>query len=95
MYCPKIIYRFTSQDINDMNQLIKYIANNRTDESGWFNVTKYDNVHFIDELKQRFTVECRGKFFRRNDTEFDLAFFVLNHYGFELHFDIEMFHDQV
>lgn len=96
MYCPKITYCFSEDDIRTLNERIKSIANNyNDDQTGWFDVDETQHLVFIDEQDNMFTIHLRGRFFRSDDPEFDLDYVTLEKDGISLSFDINIFDDHV
>lgn len=96
MYCPKITYCFSADDIRTLNERIKSIANNyNCDQTGWFDVDETQHLVFVDEQDNMFTIHLRGRFFRSDDPEFDLDYVTLEKDGISLSFDINIFDDHV
>lgn len=96
MYCPKITYCFSSEDVQRLNAIIKSIANNyNCDQTGWFDVAEKENLDFIDEQKNTFIIHLRGRFWKADDPEFDLDYVTLEKDGISLSFDINIFDDHI
>jgi hypothetical protein len=96
MYCPKITYCFSDDDIRTLNERIKSIANNyNDDQTGWFEVDQEQHLVFIDDLDNMYNINLRGRFFRQYDTEFDLDFVTLEKDGISFSFDINIFDDHL
>jgi hypothetical protein len=96
MYCPKINYCFNDNDILLLNKRIKAIALNYHEEhTGWFDVGKNDQLVFIDEQENMFLIYLRGRFFRRDEPDFDLEFVRLEKDKISFDFEIKMFDDHI
>jgi hypothetical protein len=96
MYCPKITYCFNDDDIRTLNERIKVIANNyNDDQTGWFEVDQEQHLVFIDDLDNMYTINLRGRFWRKDEPNFDLEFVRLEKDGISFHFDTEMFDEKV
>ncbi len=97
MYCPKITYCFIGDDIRTLNEQIKNIAKEFQDEDngGWFSVDETNNLVFIDEQDNLYTIHLRGRFFRSDDPEFDLDFVTLEKDGISFSFDVNIFDDHI
>jgi hypothetical protein len=96
MYCPKITYCFIGDDIRTLNERIKTIAQAYDDdETGWFSVDETNNLVFIDEQDNLYVIHLRGRFWRKDEPNFDLEFVRLEKDGISFHFDTEMFDEKV
>ena len=96
MYCPKITYCFSDDDIRTLNERIKSIANNyNDDETGWFEVNEEQQLTFFDEQDNMYTINLRGCFWKNDDPEFDLDFVTLEKDGISFSFDVNIFDDHI
>jgi len=96
MYCPKITYCFSDEDISTLNERIKAIANNyNDDQTGWFEVNEEQNLTFVDDQDNMYIINLRGRFWRNDDPDFDLDFVTLEKDGISFSFDTDIFDDQL
>jgi hypothetical protein len=96
MYCPKITYCFSAEDLQKLNTRIKFIAQEyHQSETGWFDVSDFENLEWMDEQDVRFTIHLRGRFWKADDPEFDLEYVQLVNNGIVLDFDINIFEDSI
>jgi hypothetical protein len=95
-YCPRVTYCFTKEDMQTLNERIKEIAQAYDEEdTGWFEVGENEHHVFIDDQDNMFIIHLRGRFWRKDNTEFDLEFFRLEKDGASFNFDIEMFDEKL
>jgi hypothetical protein len=96
MYCPKITYCFSDEDISALNERIKAIANNyNDDQTGWFKVDETQHLVFIDDLDNMYTINLRGRFHKNDDPDFDLDYVTLEKDGVSFSFDLDIFDDHL
>ena len=97
MYCPKISYCFIGDDIRTLNERIKTIAKDFQDEDngGWFSVDETNHLIFIDEQDNLYTIHLRGKFWRKDENEFNLEYVTLEKDGISFSFDVDIFDDHL
>lgn len=96
MYCPKINYCFSADDIRTLNERIKSIAEAyHDDETGWFDVGEHQELIFIDDNDNIFIIHLRGRFWRKDDPEFDLEYVTLEKDCISFSFDINIFDDHI
>ena len=96
MYCPKISYCFIGDDIRTLNERIKSIANNyNDDQTGWFEVDEKQHLVFVDEADNLYVIHLRGRFWRKDEPEFDLEYVTLEKDGISFSFDVNIFDDHV
>ena len=97
MYCPKITYCFLSDDIQTLNERIKTIAKDFQDEdnSGWFSVDETQHLVFIDEQDNLYTINLRGRFWRKGEPDFHLEYVTLEKDGISFSFDVDIFDDHL
>ena len=96
MYCPKINYCFSADDIRTLNERIKAIAEAyHDDETGWFDVGEHQQLVFIDDNDNVFTIHLLGRFWRKLDSEFELEVVELTKDGIVFSFDVNIFEDSI
>lgn len=96
MYCPKITYCFSAEDLQKLNTRIKFIAQEyHQSETGWFDVNDLDNLEWMDEQDVRFTIHLRGRFLGAYDPEFELDYIQLINNGIVLDFDTDLFEHKI
>jgi hypothetical protein len=96
MYCPKITYCFVSDDIQTLNERIKDIAALYNEvETGWFSIDETNNLVFIDEQDNLYTINLRGRFWRKGEPDFHLDFVTLEKDGISFSFDVNIFDDHL
>jgi hypothetical protein len=96
MYCPKITYCFSDEDVQRLNTKIKWIAHEyHQSETGWFDVADLENIDFVDEQDNIFTIHLRGRFWKTDDPQFDLDYIQLVNNGIVLDFDLNLFEDHI
>lgn len=96
MYCPKINYCFSDDDIRTLNERIKSIAEAyHDDETGWFDVGEHQHLVFIDENDNIFGINVIGRFWRKFDPEFELEVVELTKDGIVFSFDVNIFEDSI
>ena len=96
MYCPKINYCFSADDIRTLNERIKAIAEAyHDDETGWFDVGEHQQLVFIDDNDNVFAIHLLGRFWRKLDPEFELEVFELVKDGIVFSFDVNIFEDSI
>jgi hypothetical protein len=86
-----------SDDIQTLNQQIKNIAKEFQDEDngGWFSVDETNNLVFIDEQDNLYTIHLRGRFFRSDEPNYDLEYVTLEKDGISFSFDVNIFDDHI
>ena len=96
MYCPKITYCFVSDDIQTLNERIKDIATLYNEvETGWFSIDETNNLVFIDEQDNLYTINLRGRFWRKGEPDFHLEYVTLEKDGISFSFDTDIFDDHL
>ena len=94
MYNPKITYHFSMDDIKRLNEEIKGIAENfHEEETGWFQ--EKEGMNFVDENGISFEIDILGRFFRRDEPEYDLHYIRLKKDGITFEFDYRIFEDSI
>jgi len=94
MYNPKITYHFSMDDIKRLNEEIKVIAENfHEEETGWF----HENTGrlFADENGNVFEFDVLGRFFRKDEPDYDLHYVRLKKDGITFEFDYRIFQDRI
>jgi hypothetical protein len=86
-----------SDDIQTLNEQIKNIAKEFQDEDngGWFSVDETNNLVFIDEQDNLYTIHLRGRFFRSDEPNYDLEYVTLEKDGISFSFDVNIFDDHI
>lgn len=96
MYCPKINYCFSDDDIRTLNERIKSIAESyHDDETGWFEVGPNEKLIFIDRYNNKFIIHLLGRFWRKLDPEFDLEVVELEKDEIIFSFDVNIFENHI
>lgn len=96
MYCPKINYCFSDDDIRTLNERIKAIAEAYHDsETGWFDVGEHQQLIFIDEDDNMFSIHLLGRFLSAYDPEFELEVVELTKDGIVFSFDTDIFESKI
>ena len=93
MYNPKITYHFSMDDIKKLNQEIRIIAENYEIDNGWFH--ENEGRQFIDEQGNVFAIDVLGRFFRKDEPEYDLHYVRLKKDGITFEFDYRIFQDRI
>ena len=95
-YYPQISYCFSKYEIFMLNKKVIDIAKvYRQEDSGWFNIDNKDNLVFIDEQDNLYTIYLRGRFWRKDEEDFDLEFVRLEKDGIFFNFDVNIFGDRI
>ena len=96
MYCPKINYCFVEDDIRTLNERIKTIAKDyRDEETGWFDVSEKDHLVFVDEQDNMFTIYLLGRFWRKDENDFEIEYIILEKDGISFSFEKNIFDDHL
>jgi hypothetical protein len=94
MYNPKITYYFSMDDVKRLNEEIKGIAENfHEEDTGWFH--EKEGMQFTDENQNTFEIDILGRFFRRDEPEYDLHYIRLKKDGITFEFDYRIFEDKI
>jgi hypothetical protein len=94
MYNPKITYHFSMDDVKRLNNQIKVIAENYHEEdTGWFH--EKEGMQFTDENQNTFEIDILGRFFRKDEPEYDLHYIRLKKDGITFEFDYRIFEDKI
>jgi hypothetical protein len=79
-----------------LNERIKAIAEAyHDDETGWFDVGEHQQLVFIDDNDNVFAIHLLGRFWKKDDPEFDLDYVTLEKDGISFSFDINIFDDHI
>jgi len=94
MYNPKITYHFSMDDIKRLNEEIKGIAENfHEEDTGWFQ--EKEGMNFVDANGITFEIDILGRFFSRDEPEYDLHYIRLKKDGITFEFDYRIFEDKI
>lgn len=93
MYCPKINYCFSMDDVKKLNQEIRIIAENYEIDNGWFH--ENEGRQFIDEQGNVFAIDVLGRFSQRFEPDYELHYVRLKKDGMSFDFDVELFSEHI
>jgi hypothetical protein len=92
MYCPKITYYFSVEEIKALDKRIQEIARTYYEgDTGWFNVGEYEHLTFIDDNDNMYSIHLRGRFWRKDESQYDLEYVSLEKDGVIFNFDPNLF----
>jgi hypothetical protein len=81
-------------DVKRLNEEIKGIAENfHEEDTGWFH--EKEGMQFTDENQNTFEIDILGRFFRRDEPEYDLHYIRLKKDGITFEFDYRIFEDKI
>lgn len=81
-------------DVKRLNDRIKVIAENYHEEdTGWFH--EKEGTQFTDENQNTFEIDILGRFFRKDEPEYDLHYVRLKKDGITFEFDYRIFQDRI